>query len=173
MSLLVRMSQSRQGAERLLESRALHILADCDYLDARPEADQAFMGMVITLLAVVVVLTIVHTDNDSFLPSAVQRYHQLFLPALQVVSGILVTLGHRHTTAVNQVHVFVSVREPCDLKLLVSQALKFLSSHRDTLIILLKNEVDDLSLAVIEEARLVVSLCANVLHLVPKTELVS
>ncbi|KAH9929472.1 nucleoporin Nup186/Nup192/Nup205 [Fomitopsis serialis] len=136
MSLLIRMSQSRQGAERLLESRTIPVLADCEYLDARPEADQAFM------------------DHDSFLPSAVQRYHQLFLPALQLVSGILVTLGHRHTTAVNH-------------------ALQFLSSHRDTLIILLKNEVDELSLAVIEEMRLIVSLCANVLHLVPKTELLS
>ena len=44
MSLLVRMTQTRQGAERLLESRVLPILADCDYLDARPEADQAFLG---------------------------------------------------------------------------------------------------------------------------------
>ncbi|KZT66755.1 hypothetical protein DAEQUDRAFT_767725 [Daedalea quercina L-15889] len=136
MSLLIRMSQSRQGAERLLECRAISVLADREYLDARPEADQAFM------------------DNDSFLPSAVQRYHQLFLPALQLVSGILVTLGHRHMTAVNQ-------------------ALQFLSSHRDTLIILLKNEVDELSLAVIDEMRLTVSLCANVFHLVPKTELLS
>ena len=45
MSLLVRMAQTRQGAERLLEARVLPILADCDYLDARPEADQAFLGM--------------------------------------------------------------------------------------------------------------------------------
>ena len=44
MSLLIRMAQTRQGAERLLESRILPILADCDYLDARPEADQAFLG---------------------------------------------------------------------------------------------------------------------------------
>ena len=35
MSLLVRMAQTRQGAERLLEARVLPILADCDYLDAR------------------------------------------------------------------------------------------------------------------------------------------
>lgn len=107
MSLLVRMSQSRQGAERLLESRALPILADCDYLDARPEADQAFMGMIVGAAVCGHHTDMIFTDNDSFLPSAVQRYHQLFLPALQVVSGILVTLGHRHTTAVNQVHAFV------------------------------------------------------------------
>ncbi|KAI0776838.1 nucleoporin Nup186/Nup192/Nup205 [Trametes elegans] len=136
MSLLVRMTQTRQGAERLLESRVLPILADCDYLDARPEADQAFL------------------DQDSFLPSAVQRYHQLFMPALQLVSGILITLGPKHTTAANH-------------------ALQFLSAHRDTAVILLKNEVDELSLAVMEEIRLLVSLCSNVVHLVPKTELLS
>lgn len=45
MSLLIRIAQTRQGAERLLEARLLPTLASCDYLDARPEADQAFMGM--------------------------------------------------------------------------------------------------------------------------------
>ncbi|KAI8972576.1 nucleoporin Nup186/Nup192/Nup205 [Trametes punicea] len=136
MSLLVRMAQTRQGAEKLLEARVLPILADCDYLDARPEADQAFL------------------DLDSFLPSAVQRYHQLFMPALQLVSGMLITLGPKHTTAANH-------------------ALQFLSSHRDTAVILLKMEVDELSLSVMEEIRLLVSLCSNVVHLVPKTELLS
>ncbi|KAL1938972.1 hypothetical protein VTO73DRAFT_11125 [Trametes versicolor] len=136
MSLLIRMAQSRQGAERLLEARALPILADCDYLDARPEADQAFL------------------DRDSFLPSAVQRYHQLFMPALQLVSGMLITLGPKHTTAANH-------------------ALQFLTAHRDTVVILLKNEVDELSISVMEEIRLLVSLCSNVVHLVPKTELLS
>ncbi|KAI0351635.1 hypothetical protein OH77DRAFT_1429461 [Trametes cingulata] len=136
MSLLIRMAQTRQGAERLLEVRVLPILADCDYLDARPEADQAFL------------------DRDSFLPSAVQRYHQLFMPALQLVSGLLITLGPKHTTAANH-------------------ALQFLSAHRDTAVILLKNEVDELSLSVMEEIRLLVSLCGNVVHLVPKTELLS
>ncbi|KAF9815688.1 hypothetical protein IEO21_04405 [Rhodonia placenta] len=136
MSLLIRMTKTRQGTERLLESRAIPILADCDYLDARPEADQAFI------------------DRDSFLPSAIQRYHQLFLPALQLVLGMLVTLGHRHTTAANQ-------------------ALQFLSGHRDTIALLLKNEFDEPSLSVMEEIRLIISLCSNVLQLVPKTELVS
>ncbi|KAH9856365.1 nucleoporin Nup186/Nup192/Nup205 [Lenzites betulinus] len=136
MSLLIRMAQTRQGAERLLEARVLPILADCDYIDARPEADQAFL------------------DRDSFLPSAVQRYHQLFMPALQLVSGMLITLGPKHTTAANH-------------------ALQFLSAHRDTAVILLKNEVDELSLSVMEETRLLVSLCSNVVHLVPKTELLS
>lgn len=44
MSLLVRMAQTRSGAERLLENRLVIALAECDFLDARPEADQAFLG---------------------------------------------------------------------------------------------------------------------------------
>ncbi|EJF60131.1 hypothetical protein DICSQDRAFT_171358 [Dichomitus squalens LYAD-421 SS1] len=136
MSLLVRMAQTRQGAERLLEARVLPVLGECDYLDARPEADQAFL------------------DRDNFLPSAIQRYHQLFLPALQLVSGMLIALGPKHTTAANH-------------------ALQFLSQHRDTAVLLLKNEVDELSISILEEMRLLVALCSSVVHLVPRTELLS
>ncbi|THV01933.1 hypothetical protein K435DRAFT_581839, partial [Dendrothele bispora CBS 962.96] len=35
---------------------------------------------------------------DTFLPSAVQRYHQLFIPSLQVVNSMLTTLGSKHAT---------------------------------------------------------------------------
>jgi Nuclear pore complex scaffold, nucleoporins 186/192/205 len=44
MSLFIRMAQSRAGCERLLEARLLPVLAQCDYLDARPETDQSFVG---------------------------------------------------------------------------------------------------------------------------------
>ena len=44
MSLLIQISQTRQGAERLLESRVITVLSQCDYLDARPETDQMFAG---------------------------------------------------------------------------------------------------------------------------------
>jgi len=44
MSLLVRMAQTRAGAERLLDAQLLIILSQCDFLDARPEADQSFVG---------------------------------------------------------------------------------------------------------------------------------
>jgi hypothetical protein len=48
-------------------------------------------------------------DQDSFLPSAIQRYHQLLMPALQVVSGMLASLGPKHTTVANQVPKIVFV----------------------------------------------------------------
>ncbi|KAI0317152.1 nucleoporin Nup186/Nup192/Nup205 [Amylostereum chailletii] len=136
MSLLIRIAQSRLGADRLLDSRLLATLGQCDFLDAQPVSDQAFI------------------DHDSFLPSAVQRYHQLFLPALQLVNAMIATLGPRHTTA-------------------VSQALEFLSSHRDTVVIMLKNETEEISLSVLDEIHLLVVLCAAVYPQAPKTELAS
>ncbi|KAJ7830504.1 nucleoporin Nup186/Nup192/Nup205 [Mycena olivaceomarginata] len=136
MSLFVRMAQTRLGAERLLEAQLIPILSQCDYLDARPEADQSFM------------------DQDSFLPSAIHRYHQLFMPALQLVDGMLATLGTKHATVSNQ-------------------ALDFLSSHSATIVILLKNETEQIPLALVKEMHLLVSLCAGVLTHVPKSELLS
>ncbi|KAJ7279033.1 hypothetical protein C8J57DRAFT_1434189 [Mycena rebaudengoi] len=136
MSLFVRMAQTRLGAERLLEAQLIPILSQCDYLDARPEADQSFM------------------DQDSFLPSAIHRYHQLFMPALQFVDGMLATLGTKHATVSNQ-------------------AQDFLSSHSATIVILLKNETEEIPLALVEEVHLLVSLCASVLPHVPKSELLS
>lgn len=52
------------------------------------------------------------------------------------------------------------------------QALDFLSSHSATIVILLKNETDYVPLALLEEIHLIVTLCANVLPSVPKSELV-
>lgn len=39
------MSQTRPGAEKLLNFGIISLLAKCDYLNARPESNQLFMGM--------------------------------------------------------------------------------------------------------------------------------
>jgi nuclear pore complex protein Nup205 len=49
-------------------------------------------------------------DQDSFLPSAIQRYHQLFMPVLQLLLGMLASLGPKHTTAAHQV-IIISISE--------------------------------------------------------------
>ena len=53
------------------------------------------------------------------------------------------------------------------------KALEFLSSHRDTIVIMLKNDSEEVALSFIEEVHLLVSLSGGLLPLVPKTELVS
>ncbi|KAF9219350.1 hypothetical protein BS17DRAFT_804452 [Gyrodon lividus] len=136
MSMFTRMAQTRPGAERLLEAQILPILSQCEFLDTRPEEDQSFM------------------DQYSFLPSAIHRYHQLFMPALQLVVGMLASLGTKHASANHQ-------------------ALDFLSNHKDTIIIMLKNDSEEVALSYIEEIHLLVSLSGSLLPLVPKSELMT
>ena len=52
------------------------------------------------------------------------------------------------------------------------QVLDFLSRHSSTVVILLKNETEDMSLSLLEEIHLLVSLCGQVLPLVPRADLV-
>ncbi|TFY75895.1 hypothetical protein EWM64_g8115 [Hericium alpestre] len=55
----------------------------------------------------------------------------------------------------------------------LSWALGFVSSHRDTIIILLKNDREGTSLSVLEEIHLLVLLCASVFPQVPRAEILS
>lgn len=62
----------------------------------------------------------------------------------------------------------------CLLTLLIStKALEFLSSHRDTIVIMLKNDSEEVALSYIEEIHLLVSVSGSLLPLVPKSELAS
>lgn len=45
--------------------------------------------------------------------------------------------------------------------------------HSPTISILLKTDADDLTMGLLDELHLLISICADVLHLVPKSELVS
>lgn len=76
MSLFTRMSQTRVGAEKLLDARLIPILAKCDYLDCRPEADQSFMGMSLSMFVPTVVANMIYRPRfvltlcSSTVPSA-------------------------------------------------------------------------------------------------------
>jgi hypothetical protein len=76
------------------------------------------------------------------------------MPALQVVSNMLGSLGSTHVTAGNQ-------------------ALEFFVSHRDTIALLLKANSDPTSLMALREVRLIVHICMMLLPRIPKSELVS
>lgn len=89
-SFLIRLSTTRQGAEKLLNAELLSRLAECEYLGSRPVADSASM------------------DFDGFLPATTERHHQLLLPALQLVVGTLVSFGPETSVAARQAHAFIA-----------------------------------------------------------------
>lgn len=92
-------------------------------------------------------------DHDSFLPPAVDRYHQLLHPTLQLVESVLVTVGAANPDA-------------------TKQALDFVMHHRETLRILIV-ESQQLSLSQLKELPLVVGICSYVVPRVPQADLVS
>ncbi|CAE6442649.1 unnamed protein product [Rhizoctonia solani] len=125
MSLLIKIAQTRQGADRLQDARVLAVLAQCDFLNARPEKDVDFRNL------------------ESFLPSALERYHQILVPALEIATSVVSTIGS-------------------DSPNVAKQALNFILAHRETCLMLFTTEETYLPLASVRELHLFVSLCALV-----------
>ncbi|CAE6449212.1 unnamed protein product [Rhizoctonia solani] len=123
MSLLIKIAQTRQGADRLHDAKMLIVLAQCDFLNARPEKDVDF--------------------RKSFLPSALERYHQILVPALEIATSVVSTIGS-------------------DSPNVAKQALNFILAHRETCLMLFTTEETYLPLASVRELHLFVSLCALV-----------
>ncbi|CUA76159.1 Nuclear pore complex protein Nup205 [Rhizoctonia solani] len=125
MSLLIKIAQTRQGADRLQDARVLAVLAQCDFLNARPEKDVDFRNL------------------ESFLPSALERYHQILVPALEIATSVVSTIGS-------------------DSPNVAKQAFNFILTHRETCLMLFTTEETYLPLASVRELHLFVSLCALV-----------
>ena len=91
MALLTRVAQSSEGAKVLLQAGLLSRLAECTFLDQRPEHERRAGLMSSDLHA--------HDQDtssvliDSFVPTVVERYRQLLMPALKVSLAMLTSLG--------------------------------------------------------------------------------
>ena len=111
-------------------------------------------------------------DHDSFLPSAVHRYHQLVLPALELANSLIATLGvsSQASKPVRFFYPFSIGSERSDCHCL--QALDFLLAHRETFLILLRESTPAPSLQQIRELHLLVSMCSYVTSRVERAELV-
>ncbi|QRW26278.1 structural constituent of nuclear pore protein [Rhizoctonia solani] len=113
MSLLIKIAQTRQGADRLQDARVLSVLSQCDFLDARPEKDVDFRNL------------------ESFLPSALESIHDWLRLAECGQAGLVADdkqalnfiLAHRETclmlftteetylplASVRELHLFVAL----------------------------------------------------------------
>ena len=101
MALLTRVAQSREGAKVLLQAGLMARLAECTFLDQRPEYERTAGLMSRSLYD--------HEQDmggvmqDSFVPSVIERYRQLLMPALKVTLAVLTSLGSQHREAANKV----------------------------------------------------------------------
>lgn len=102
MALLTRVAQSTDGAKVLLQAGLLSRLAECAFLDHKPEHDTAQRLMTSGIYA--------HDHDtsavlyDSFVPTVLERYRQLLTPALKVSLAMLTSLGsHNHKEVASKV----------------------------------------------------------------------
>jgi nuclear pore complex protein Nup205 len=154
MSMLVRASRTRATAEWLLDQQILPTLSRCEFIDSMPEND-ALHGMVAVVIRYRAQLIVRDTDgSDIFLPPAIHRYHQLLMPVLQVVAGVLGSIGADHSSAGNQ-------------------SLEFMISHRDTFVMIIKNNTPPTSLDNMREIQMLIHIAALVLPRVSAKDLVS
>ncbi|KAH7108531.1 nucleoporin Nup186/Nup192/Nup205 [Auriculariales sp. MPI-PUGE-AT-0066] len=134
MALLIRLAQTRQGADEVFKSKLFPTLSSCEFLDARPDADDAYL------------------DDNSFLPTPIQRYHQVLLPALQLVDSVLSSSTVSSAAA-------------------AKQALAFVLAHRETVLAVLRDASSRVTLSILSCLQLVVALCSFVVPHVPPAEL--
>ncbi|KAN0063404.1 hypothetical protein ACQY0O_004570 [Thecaphora frezii] len=137
-----RIAQTREGAESLLDARIFDVLAQADFLAARPEQDQDFV------------------DLDSFLPAATERYNALVTPALQLSVSILAsTAAGLGSNAFQGVFGSGKAIAPSSAHAAPRQALGLLTAHREAFLAILKAPLQEfVSVAQLEQAQLVVSL---------------
>ncbi|KAJ1921949.1 hypothetical protein H4219_000296 [Mycoemilia scoparia] len=91
MAFFLRLSQRHDGAEKLMENGIIDILSDCKFLDIHLAS-----------------LSMTNNGSDSFIPSHVERYHQLFMPALNLVSLLVTKIGRDNITQLMKVSHFIT-----------------------------------------------------------------
>ena len=151
MSLLIRLSSTPSGVERLLEARILAVLTSCDFLDAIPDGALDFSG--------IHCLKLQHrsdypTDRESFLPSKQERYHQILLASLQ----LLVACASNSQIPASRT---------------ASQTINFILTFRDSLLSVLHQSLSNPSPIILEEVNHIIRLMRTSLVAITKDEFVS
>ncbi|KAB0403120.1 hypothetical protein E2I00_003164 [Balaenoptera physalus] len=126
MAFLTRVAKIQQGALELLRSGVIVRLAQCQVYDMRPEMDP--QGMFVL------------RDAPVFIPTPVDRYRQILLPALRLCQVILTSSMAQHLQAAGQV-------------------LQFLISHSDTIQAILRCQ--DVSAGSLQELALLTGIISK------------
>ncbi|KAH9442624.1 hypothetical protein Pst134EA_031739 [Puccinia striiformis f. sp. tritici] len=92
MAFLICVASSQAGAEKLIDAKLLVRLGQCNYLSSSPQSLSP------------------HQEFDMFIPSASERYHQLLLPPLQLVTCVLISLGSESGLATQEASSFINAQ---------------------------------------------------------------
>lgn len=166
MALLTRIAQTRQGAERLVDSRLFPVLTQCEFIDAKPEADRNILGELTLLPRFYHSLCARCFEFPAKRPSSLPSAPFAGAPAHRqrpCNPWLLLQAGIQAGALPNQSDL---------LTLIYRQAFDFLIAHRETITILLKDNSSEISLASFQDRQLLVSICSYVFPSIERTKLV-
>ncbi|KAJ2883527.1 hypothetical protein FB639_002152, partial [Coemansia asiatica] len=129
MAFFLRLAQRQEGAEKLMENGILDVLADCSFLDLKPSVSGDNSGASANYA-------------DAFIPARAERYHQLLMPALNLLLALVTRIGRDNQT-------------------LWLKAARFVSQHFGVLESILKEAAipaNPLSIALLTEAKAISAL---------------
>ena len=107
-ALLTRIAQSPDGAKALLSAGVMSRLSECRFIDLRPSGHESHFGKHHHSSLTDRMVASLSSSGDTFVPSVMERYQQLLIPALRMSLSILTSLGQQHHEASLQVIILRS-----------------------------------------------------------------
>ncbi|CAB4015675.1 nuclear pore complex Nup205-like, partial [Paramuricea clavata] len=108
MGLLTRLAQSAEGANALLNTGVMSRLSECRFIDLRPSGPAShFHTHRHSSYSPDRMMTTMTSSGDIFVPSIMERYQQLLIPALRMSLSLLTSLGQEHHDASVQILHFI------------------------------------------------------------------
>lgn len=91
MSILLKLSTNKNGAQLLVDNRIFEVLGHCHFIRAQQQD-----------------LTTIQLYNDSS-SELMSRYDQLLIPTLKLISAILICLGSVNDTVLSRVKYYIKL----------------------------------------------------------------
>jgi nuclear pore complex protein Nup205 len=165
MAFLMNVAASKKGAEDLLDAGLFEQLSMCSFVSVQPMREE-IMGK--SFLSDVLI-----DDNavGGSLQDSVDRQHRVLVCALQLLTRVSSSLHRSSRTGAGHVRLSISFTYLLR-RSLTCQAISFLNAHRESLLVILRENQAYLTLKGVEECKLIISMLAMVVHKVPAEDLV-
>lgn len=161
-SFLMAVAASRKGAEDLLDAGIFEVFSMCGFIAVQPLTEEHAGESYSVVIA--------NKIDDSLATEFVARQHRVLICALQLLARTLSSLHKSGRSGAGHVSLNRGLGKLVELT--ISQGISFLNAHRESVLSLLRDSQQNVTVTGIEELSLIVSILGMVSHKVPSVDLV-